>query len=90
MEAFGDISAAGFRAAVECLPSNDVREQLASLPHEALIIVGELDEETPVSYAQALADGLTNSRMEILHGVGHLSPAEDPVRFNRLVSQFLT
>lgn len=88
--AFGEISARGFRAAVECLPSNDVRDQLGSLSHESLVIVGELDEETPVAYAQVLADGLANVRLEILTGVGHLSPAESPELFNELVAQFLT
>ncbi len=90
VDAFGQISARGFRAAVECLPSNDVRDQLGAIHHESLVIVGELDEETPVAYAQALADGLPNARMEILEGTGHLSPAESPHQFNQLVAQFLT
>lgn len=90
IDAFGDISARGFRAAVDCLPSNDIRDQLASIPHQSLVIVGELDEETPVSYAQVLADGLPSAEIEILLGAGHLTPAEAPVRFNQLVAQFLT
>ena len=90
VDAFSQISARGFRAAVSCLPTNDVRGDLASITHESLVIVGELDEETPVSYAQVLADGLPNSRITILAGTGHLSPAESPEQFNQLVAQFLT
>jgi len=89
LAAFGQISARGFRAAVECLPTNDVRDQLGAIHHETLVVVGELDEETPISYAQVLADGLPNSSFEILEGVGHLSPAEAPERFNQLVAHFL-
>jgi len=87
--AFGKISPEGFRAAVECLPTNDVRAELASIEHETLVITGELDEETPVAYATVLADGLANAELVVLDGVGHLSPAEDPTRFNAEVRRFL-
>ena len=87
--AFGEISPRGFRAAVDCLPTNDVREMLADIEHETLVIVGELDEETPVSYAKVLSDGMPNAELVILDGVGHLSPAEDPARFNDQVRRFL-
>ena len=87
---FGDIPVDGFRAAVACLPTNDVRDRLHLIHHEVLVIVGELDLETPVAYAQVLADGLPRATLEILNGVGHLTPAEDPTRFNELVAAFLT
>lgn len=87
---FSQISPEGFRAAVECLPTNDVREHLAEIENRALVIVGELDHETPPSYAQVLHDGLPHSRFEVLDGIGHLSPAEDPDRFNTLISDFLS
>lgn len=86
---FGRIPAAGFRAAVECLPHHDVRGELHRIGCPALVIVGEADRETPVEYAQALAAGLPNSRLEILEGIGHLSPSEAPEQFNELVGGFL-
>ncbi len=90
IEAFGRISARGFRAAVECLPHNDVRDQLASIAHETLVIVGEHDEETPISYAKVLADHMPNAHeLHIIPGVGHLSPAEAPKTFNQLIAEFL-
>ncbi len=88
--AFGDISAEGFRAAVHCLPTNDVRDQLSRLDHPSLVLVGELDEETPVAYSQLIADTLPNSELHILPGVGHLSPSEAPDTFNALVGEFLS
>lgn len=90
IECFHNISPEGFRGSIECLPTNDVRAQLADIVHESLIIVGDLDEETPPSYSQVIHDGLPNSRLEILADVGHLSNAEAPVRFNRLVEDFLS
>lgn len=88
--AFGEIPVEGFRAAVECLPTNDVRPQLGDIGQPTLVIVGELDEETPVDYARILADGINRSRLEIIEGVGHLSPSEAPARFNGLVTDFLS
>ena len=86
---FGRIPVTGFRAAVECLPHHDVRGALIEIGCPALVVVGEADRETPVGYAQALAGGLPNSTLEILEGVGHLSPSEAPERFNELVGRFL-
>ena len=87
--AFGEISPRGFRAAVDCLPTNDVRAELSEIEHETLVIVGELDEETPVSYAKVMSDAMPNASLVVLDGVGHLSPAEDPLRFNLEVRRFL-
>lgn len=89
LAAFSRIPTEGFRAAVHCLPTNDVRDKLADIRHQTLVVVGELDAETPPSYAKALADGLQNSELEVLDGVGHLSPTEAPERFNELVADFL-
>ena len=89
VDGFARISPRGFRAAVGCLPHNDVRHLLSNIRHPSLVIVGELDEETPVSYAETLSDGLWDGELVVLDGVGHLSPAEDPERFNQLVRRFL-
>lgn len=90
VKSFGRISPAGFRAAVECLPAHDVRGELAGIGCPVLVIVGEADRETPPAYAEALAGGLPDSTLEVLEGVGHLSPSEAPERFNRLVERFLS
>ncbi len=90
VESFSHITSDGFRAAVRCLPDHDVRNDLHRIGHPTLVIVGELDEETPPSYARILDDGLPNSRLETVAGVGHLTPAEAPDRFNELVLDFLT
>lgn len=88
--AFARIPAAGLRAAVECLPTHDVADRLHEIDAMALVVVGELDEETPPSYAEALATGIPHAELHVIHGVGHLTPAESPADFNRLVRAFLT
>ena len=87
--AFGRISAEGFRAAVMCLPDNDVRARLGEVRSPTLVIVGDHDEETPLSYSQLLADGIPNAELRVLPGAGHLTPAEVPDHFNAALAAFL-
>ena len=81
LDAFARIPSDGLRAAVRCLPSHDVTARLGEVAAPTLVIVGELDEETPASYAEALRDGIPGARMEIIPGAGHLTPSETPRAF---------
>lgn len=87
--AFGRIPSDGLRAAVECLPTHDVVDRLGEIAAPALVVVGELDEETPVAYAEVLAERVPNAELRVIPGVGHLTPAEAPDEFNALVEGFL-
>ena len=87
---FSRIPAAGLRAAVECLPSHDVRNELGDIASPALVIAGELDAETPVPYSRVLADGLQRAELVVLDGVGHLAVSEAPRTVNRLIRDFLS
>lgn len=89
IESFARIPERGFRAAVACLPTHDVLGRLHAITNPTLVIAGELDTETPPSYSRALADGIPGARLEVLAGVGHLAPSEDPDMFNRLVADFI-
>jgi 3-oxoadipate enol-lactonase len=88
--AFARIPADGLRAAVECLPTHDVVDRLTEIASPALVIVGELDDETPPIYAELLADRIPVAEMVVVPGVAHLTPAEAPDEFTRLVRDFLT
>lgn len=90
IDSFGRISARGFRAAVECLPTNDVRDRLRDIVQPTLVLVGELDHETPVRYSELLHRGIAQSALRVLPGIGHLTPAEAPERFNAALVSFLT
>ncbi len=90
VDAFGQISGEGLRASIECLPTHDVTDRLCEIAAPTLVIVGDLDDETPLSYAETLAEKIPNARLVIIDDVGHLTPAENPATFNRLVSEFLS
>jgi pimeloyl-ACP methyl ester carboxylesterase len=79
----------GLRAAIGCLPDHDVRQRLADITVPTLVLVGELDEETPPAYSRALADGIPGAGLEIVADAGHLSNLEQPEAVNRLLSRFL-
>jgi 3-oxoadipate enol-lactonase len=87
---FARIPSEGLRAAVECLPTHDVSDRLGEILNPALVIVGELDDETPVAYAERIARGIPGAGLAVIPGVGHLTPAEAPDQFNALVGDFLS
>ncbi|MDX6630332.1 MAG: hypothetical protein QOH00_2578 [Gaiellales bacterium] len=83
------ISSAGLRAAIECLPSHDVRGRLGEITAPALVLVGERDEETPLSYAEALAAGIAGARLQIVPAAGHISNLEAPEAVNVALREHL-
>lgn len=89
IRAFAQIPSEGLRAAVHCLPGHDVRGRLGEIAAPTLVIVGELDEETPLAYAELLATAIPDARLEVIAGAGHLTPTEAPTEFNTLVREFL-
>lgn len=78
----GRISSAGLRAAIECLPSHDVRARLGEVDAPTLVLVGEHDTETPLSYAELLVAGIPGARLQVIPGAGHISSAEAPEAVN--------
>jgi 3-oxoadipate enol-lactonase len=87
--AFGRISVEAFRSACHCLVEHDLRGRLDAIAVPTLVVVGELDTETPPSYAAAIAAEIPGARLVEVPGAGHLLPAEAPEVFNRLLLGFL-
>jgi pimeloyl-ACP methyl ester carboxylesterase len=54
-----------------------------------LVAVGEDDLIVPPRYSREIAARLPQARLELLSGVGHAPPIEDPRTFNRLLAAFL-
>lgn len=79
----------GLRAAVRCLPTHDVRARLRDIRQPTLVVVGELDSETPISYARHLTDHIPSARLAVVPGAGHLVNLEAPGPVNGLLRSFL-
>ncbi len=78
-----------YEGAVRCLPSHDVRHRLAEIATPTLVVVGELDRETPPSYSRHLADRIAGSRYVEIAGAGHISNLERPALFDAALLDFL-
>ncbi|MEO7369284.1 MAG: alpha/beta fold hydrolase [Ilumatobacteraceae bacterium] len=75
------------RRSIDCLVTHDSRALLPSIIAPTLCAVGELDAETPVSYAFALADLIPHARLAVVPGAGHLLNVEAPEAVNELLEE---
>ncbi len=88
--AMSRISADGLRAAIDCLITHDSRSILSQITAPTQVLVGDQDDETPLEYAQLLADGIHGATLTVVSGAGHLLNEEAPERVNRLLAEKFT
>jgi pimeloyl-ACP methyl ester carboxylesterase len=62
---------------------------LGTVSVPTLVVGGELDEVCPVALQQELASVVPGARLELLAGVGHLSPLEAPEQLAALLAGWL-
>jgi pimeloyl-ACP methyl ester carboxylesterase len=67
----------------------DSTATLATIDVPTLVVVGDEDVLTPPKEARRIHDGIAGSRIEVLHGAGHLANVERPAAFNTVVSEFV-
>lgn len=67
----------------------DSFETLRALKVPLLVVVGEEDELSPVSDAEAMAQAAPDAELEVIPKAGHLSAVEQPEAFNAAVAEFL-
>ncbi len=79
------VSAEALERSVRCIVHHDSRALLGEITAPTLVMVGELDQETPATYACALADGIPGARMVVVPDAGHLLNAEAPRAVNELL-----
>lgn len=83
------VNAPGFPDALIGLAGYDILDRLAEVEDPVLIVWGRQDMVVPSADAIAFSEMLSNSRLEIFNYCGHIPMAEHPVRFNRLLEEFL-
>lgn len=67
----------------------DSTENLKNITVPTLILAGEHDKIISMNDIRLLHDNITESRLETLKGVGHLSNMENPEEFNKKTAEFL-
>jgi len=84
------VTGSALRRSIECLVTHDATSLLPTITAPTLVVVGELDQETPPGYSQYLVDHLPHARLFVIPGAGHLLNAEAPEQVNRLLAEHLT
>lgn len=54
-----------------------------------LVTVGRHDYVTPLHFAEEIASGIPDSRLEIFEHSGHAPHSDEPQKFNRIILEFL-
>ena len=85
--AMARVTGDALRRSIDCLVTHDSRALLPTITAPTLCAVGELDEETPVAYAFALADLIPHARLVVVPRAGHLLNAESPDAVNQLLDE---
>lgn len=88
--AMARVSADALRRSIGCLVTHDTQGFLGTLRVPALVLVGELDTETPPAYAQDLAQRIPGAVLDVIPGAGHLLNAEAPDAVNERLAQHAT
>ena len=79
-----------YRAAMRCFLSFDGTDVIPAIALPTLVIVGGEDVTMAPAVVEAMARQIRGARYEVIPDVGHLANLEDPPRFNRVLSDFLT
>ncbi len=80
----------GFFRQFEAIRGHNTLDRLGQIQCPVLVAAGEDDMIAPPRYARQIAERLPAPRLEIIAGIGHAPPIEDPRAFNRLLEEFLS
>ena len=89
IETMARIDPAAFAIGLDAVWLADQRDRLAKIAVPTLVIVGDEDKPTPPALSEELAHAIPGAELQVIEGAGHLTNAEKPDRFNRLVDLFL-
>jgi 3-oxoadipate enol-lactonase len=77
--------------ALHCLALRDgaVRSDHGHITCPTLLLVGDQDLVTPISWQRQIASGIANSRIRIIPNTAHMTMLESPAVFNTALLEFL-
>jgi len=85
----GQVPAATYRRALECIVTFDRRANLGNIRVPTLVVAGEHDRDAPPAMMKKMADDIAHGTYVEMKGVGHLQNLEAPDDFDGLVLNFL-
>jgi len=78
-----------YRQATIATLKADYRPYHSQMTMPTLLLVGQYDQTTPLSYAQFLNAAIPGSKLQIIPGAAHMTKLENPTAYNRAVAEFL-
>ncbi|MBP2636712.1 MAG: alpha/beta hydrolase [Firmicutes bacterium] len=78
-----------YRQATIATLQADYREYHSQMSLPTLLMVGELDQTTPLSYAEFLNKAIRGSKVVIIPDAAHMTKLENPKDYNRLLAEFI-
>ena len=79
----------GYAGAAEALATADQSAVTPTLRHRTLVLVGEQDQATPISSAQALAAAIPGARLVVLPEAAHIPTVQQPELVIAAMTEFL-
>jgi pimeloyl-ACP methyl ester carboxylesterase len=68
---------------------DDVRDDAKNLELDSLLIYGNQDKATPVSFGKILSENIKNSHLEVLNDAGHFVHKDNEDETARLIEDFI-
>ena len=84
-----DCDVEGYCGCIAAVRDMSLTDQLSQITNDVLVIAGEVDFATPVSHSEFIVDRIPGAKLTVIPGVSHLSCAEKPEEFGRIVLDFL-
>jgi 3-oxoadipate enol-lactonase len=79
----------GYVGAIAAMARADLASRLSAISCPVLVLAGEDDRVTPLSYAEEIALQLPQARLQRISGASHLSNIEQANDFNEALRRFL-
>lgn len=89
MHCMGQVPAATYRRALECMVTFDRRANLPNILVPTLVLAGEQDQLAPPAMMKRMADAIPYSTFLEMKGVGQLQNLEAPDDFDGMLLNFL-
>jgi len=67
----------------------DVQLPARKIKQPTLLIYGDKDKDTPISYGRLLSDAIPGSSFVVVHGTGHFLHHEKPQKIAQLIEDFI-
>jgi pimeloyl-ACP methyl ester carboxylesterase len=87
-ETAAGVRPASLRTQLSVMAETDHRDLLPRITAPTLLIWGELDARSPLSVARQFEQAISNAKLVVIPGAGHVSNIERPEQFNDAVRAF--